>query len=366
MIGYWISIAMFSLIGIIQVFIPYMLQNTIVFGVTIPASYIHHETVKQKKKAYSITMAVIWLVLLIGYSTWVLSINQNEELQIVVGVIIMLLFILINMLFYTYFHRKLQMEKRQKQWGADLTEVKIANTSLNKQAEILPLSYFLSLSFVSLILIIYTYYQYPSLPEQVPTHWGPSGEPDAFTIKNYFSVISLPVIMLVTQILFAAISEGTKHSGVKISALNMQKSFHTQVQKRKYTSRFMFLMAFLITLLFSFLQLTTIHQGIIGKNVMLTIFIAFIAIIFIGSTIFSIKVSKLNKEVDPSDMPNSITDIDDDRYWKGGLLYFNKEDPSLFVEKIFGIGWTINFARPMSYIIVFGPIIIILFIDYFL
>lgn len=99
---------------------------------------------------------------------------------------------------------------------------------------------------------------------------------------------------------------------------------------------------------------------------MLTVFISFIVLIFVGSTIFSIKVSKLNKEVYPSNMPNGITDIDDDRHWKGGLMYFNKEDPSLFVEKRFGIGWTINFARPISYIILFGPILLILFIAYFL
>jgi uncharacterized membrane protein len=366
MVGYWVSIAMFSLIGLIQIFIPYMLRSTVVFGVTIPISHIRHATVNQAKRIYCIATSIVWLLMIISYSIWTLSINQNEDLQIVVGVIIMLLFILISLLFYTYFHRKLQIEKRQEQWGEGLTEVKVASTVRNKQDEMLPLSYFLSLIFVSLILIIYTYYQYPLLPQQVPTHWGPGGEPDAFTEKNYFSVISLPLIMLVTQILLAAISEGTKHSGVKISALNMQKSVHNQVKKRKYTSRFMFLTAFLITLLSSFLQLTTIHHGIIGKDFMLTIFISFIVLIFMGSIIFSIKVSKSNKEEVPSNMPNGITDIDDDRYWKGGLVYFNKEDPSLFVEKRFGIGWTINFMRPMSYIIVFGPILIIFFIAYFL
>ena len=364
MVGYWVSIAMLSLLGAIQIFIPYMLKSTIVFGVTIPTSQIKHATVNQTKKTYSVAMAIIWLLMIVSYSIWGLSINQNGELQIVVGVFTMLLFILISLLFYTYFHRKLQVEKQQKQWGADLTEVKIAST--NKQDDMLPLSYFWSLALVSVILIIYTYYQYPLLPQQVPTHWGPSGEADAFTEKNYFSVISLPLIMLVTQILFATISEGTKRSGVKISALNMQKSAYNQGKKRQYTSRFLFLTAFLITLLFSFLLLTTIHHAAIGKNFMLAIFIGFIVLTFMGSTIFSIKFSKLNKEIAPSNMSNGLTDLDDDRYWKGGLVYFNKEDPSLFVEKRFGIGWTINFARPTGYIILFGPILIIFFIAYFL
>ncbi|MBU8879004.1 hypothetical protein BGM26_08400 [Bacillus sp. FJAT-29790] len=62
---------------------------------------------------------------------------------------------------------------------------------------------------------------------------------------------------------------------------------------------------------------------------------------------------------------SGISDLDDDQYWKGGLLYFNKNDPSIFVEKRFRIGWTLNFANPIGYIVLFGPIIIILLISFF-
>lgn len=365
MMGFWISIAMLCLTGFIQTFIPYMMKRTVVFGVTIPPPHIHHEIVKQAKKTYSSAMAVIWLVLLVGYSVWIWSNNQNDNLQVIIGMMIMLLYILISMLFYTYFHFKLQKEKQQKQWGANLTEVRIANASLNGQDEMLPLFYFISLAFVPLILIIYTYDQYSLLPEQIPTHWGPSGKPDAFTSKNHFSVISLPLIIIILQFMFAAMSEGTRRSEIKTSVHNIQKSTYSQVQKRKYTSRYLFLISFLITVLFSFLQLTTIHHGIIGQNILLTTFIVFIVIIIVGSIIFSIKFSNLEKDINPSNSQGSVTDIDDDHYWKGGLLYFNKEDPSLFVEKRFGIGWTMNFAQPISYIILFAPLFLILLIAYF-
>jgi len=268
------------------------------------------------------------------------------------------------MMLYAYFHWKLKIKKQQQKWGKYLTEIKIVDMSLRAKDEMLPHSYFISLAFVPFILIIYTYYQYSLLPEQIPTHWGPSGEANAFTQKNRFSVILLPLMMLVMQGLFAALTEGTKRSGMKISAINPQKSALKQLEKRKYTSWFMFLTAFLITILFSFLQLTTIHYGIVGKGFMLTIFIAFILVILIGSIIFSVKVSSLEEIGDDSSFSEGITDVDDDRYWKGGLFYFNREDPSLFVEKRFGIGWTINFAKPLGYLIVFVPLIIILLIAF--
>jgi len=35
----------------------------------------------------------------------------------------------------------------------------------------------------------------------------------------------------------------------------------------------------------------------------------------------------------------------DDRFWKLGAIYVNPDDPSLFVEKRFGVGWTINLGN---------------------
>jgi uncharacterized membrane protein len=42
---------------------------------------------------------------------------------------------------------------------------------------------------------------------------------------------------------------------------------------------------------------------------------------------------------------------DDDRYWLAGMFYLNRDDPSLFVEKRFGIGWTFNLGHPLSIVV---------------
>lgn len=34
--------------------------------------------------------------------------------------------------------------------------------------------------------------------------------------------------------------------------------------------------------------------------------------------------------------------------WKWGVFYFNKADKRIFPPKYAGIGWTINFANPLS------------------
>ena len=47
---------------------------------------------------------------------------------------------------------------------------------------------------------------------------------------------------------------------------------------------------------------------------------------------------------------------DDDEHWKLGLFYVNHDDASLFLPERFGIGWTMNFARPATWAIILGGV----------
>jgi len=40
------------------------------------------------------------------------------------------------------------------------------------------------------------------------------------------------------------------------------------------------------------------------------------------------------------------------------MLYVNREDPAFFVEKRFGIGYTINFGNPITWIVIPGFVIL--------
>jgi hypothetical protein len=47
-------------------------------------------------------------------------------------------------------------------------------------------------------------------------------------------------------------------------------------------------------------------------------------------------------------LPRKTTGLE---HYKWGLFYVNAEDPRLLVEKPIGIGWTLNFAKPLSWAI---------------
>jgi uncharacterized membrane protein len=41
-----------------------------------------------------------------------------------------------------------------------------------------------------------------------------------------------------------------------------------------------------------------------------------------------------------------VGDRTPDKYWKLGLFYVNRDDPAVFIEKRFGVGYTLNFGHP--------------------
>jgi uncharacterized membrane protein len=63
----------------------------------------------------------------------------------------------------------------------------------------------------------------------------------------------------------------------------------------------------------------------------------------------------------PADrQPTYKTFRDDDRYWYGGFFYNNPDDPALFVEKRYGLGWTLNFGHPQAKLVLFGLLLVVL------
>jgi uncharacterized membrane protein len=48
------------------------------------------------------------------------------------------------------------------------------------------------------------------------------------------------------------------------------------------------------------------------------------------------------------------TERDDDRFWKAGLIYVNRDDPALVVAARFGVGWTLNLGNRAAWLVIAG------------
>ncbi|WP_342510797.1 DUF5808 domain-containing protein [Sporosarcina sp. FSL K6-1522] len=364
-----IFLIIIGFIVIIQAATPFVLRRTIAFGVTIPEGHTDDTIVASYKKMYSAIILIIGLISLIGYAIWANTSHLSEETLVLTGVAIQFGLLFISMALYLYFHAKTTRLKRTQQWGADLKQVQIADLTSRAKDEMLP-SYLYALPMlITLGLIGYTATQYSQMPAMIPTHWGPSGQPDAFSPKTPFSVIAQLLILLVIQGMMLGINATTKQSGIKLNPAKGKTSQVQQLLFRKYTSWFLFITSVLLTILLGFLHLTIIHEGLGNAAVMFALPLGFLLLILIGTAIYAFKIGQSGSRIDVSfedEAVPGITAVDDDQYWKFGVFYVNKNDPSIFVEKRFGVGWTVNFGHPVGYLILFGPLVLILAITFLL
>ncbi|MEK9199568.1 DUF1648 domain-containing protein [Ureibacillus sp. 179-F W5.1 NHS] len=350
-------------IAVTQIVIPYLVKKTVIFGVTIPEQYMNDGAIKKLKKQYAIAVALISIVLLTGYSVWSLTTEPQEEQMAIIGMLMEFGILLISLSLYIYYHGKTKQLKIQHKWVEHLKQVKVTDLSVRKEDEMLPWYIYLLPIITTLGLMSYTIFNYDILPQQIPTHWGPSGEPDAFTEKSPLSAIQHTLLLLIMQLMFLGVHVATKNSGIKLSASNLAASKNRQLTLRKYSSWFLFFVMLACTILMSFYQLTMIHPEFAVGSIKIILPFAFLFIVLAGSLIFALKVGRSDKKIEGT-IDEKIMEVDEDQYWKGGMFYFNKNDPSIFVEKRFGVGWTINFANPVGYLIVFVPLIIIIIISF--
>lgn len=350
---------------VLQITIPFIVKRTVVFGVTIPVDEIRNEQLLHYKKLYAILTFFISILALALYFTWSKNIPSTENHLILAGLLLPFVILFISMSLYFYFHMKVTTLKREKQWFKDRKQVKVSELNLRTRDEMLPWIVYVVPMVITVGLMVFTLVNYNNLPDQIPTHWGPDGKPDSFTTKTYLSALILPLVLLVMNAMFLGINELTRNSGIKLSAGNIKASRVRQLRLRKYTSWLLFFISILISMLFTFLQFNTLYENSVSDLLIITMPLAFSALVLIGTVLMAIKVGKKDSDLDVEVIDEGTGDVinaDDDQYWKGGLFYFNPEDPSIFVEKRFGVGWTLNFARPLGYLILVGPLLVIVII----
>ncbi|MGG1631696.1 DUF1648 domain-containing protein [Rossellomorea sp. NRS-1567] len=350
---------------VLQITIPFIVKRTVVFGVTIPVDEIQNEQLLHYKKLYALLTLFISIAALALYFIWSKDISPSENHLILAGLLLPFVILFISMSLYFYFHMKVTTLKREKQWFKDRKQVKVSELNLRTKDEMLPWIVYVVPMVITAGLMVFTLGNFNSLPDQIPTHWGPDGKPDSFTTKTYLSALTLPLVLLVMNAMFLGINELTRNSGIKLSAGNIKASRVRQLRLRKYTSWLLFFISILISMLFTFLQFTTLYENSVSDLLIITMPLAFSALVLIGTVLMAIEVGKKDSDLDLEiidEGTGEVINADDDQYWKGGLFYFNPEDPSIFVEKRFGVGWTLNFARPLGYLILVGPLLVIVII----
>jgi uncharacterized membrane protein len=105
---------------------------------------------------------------------------------------------------------------------------------------------------------------------------------------------------------------------------------------------------YLLALVFAGVSLLPIFGGSIGAMTIAWIIIEWVLVL--ASLVVLLRLGQGgSRGAQPSS--TAIGDRTADAQWRWGIFYVNRDDPALFVEKRFGIGYTLNFGNPRAWLV---------------
>lgn len=352
---FWMMLSCLITLGLIA-FIPYLTRKTENFGVSIPEAMYDRTVFKSMRKNYTIITLGI-LLLLIGLLI-VLSFYLSEKSLYVLYTISIFLYLISGFLVYLPFHRKMTYIKQTENWQLEKKPTLVVDTKFRNEK--LTISYFWYI--IPLLVCIFTWgitwLLYDQIPGQVPIHNDLAGN-IKYSDKTIGTVSILPFTQLFLLVTFLFVHYIINVSKQQTDAENPKVSIQQNVLYRRRWSVFMLSSGTITILLFLFMQLTFIYPVLIPyEDIVIFITIGFI---LVGTIVLSFVTGQGGSRINlDKPMNEDVMDRDDDQHWKLGQFYFNKDDPALFIEKRFGVGWTNNWARPMSWILILFIILLAL------
>lgn len=342
------------LCGVLAAVTPWLMPRGECFAVTVPEAAQADPRLKALKKRYLLLMLAITAVCTVIVITQLslLKNPQTEESFIWVFTAATMVPILAGFALMLVNRRRVQAIKRAEGWTAEvqLSAAILSNDTRNNPRP-LPLAWNLLYIPVLLLTIGIIVALYPNLPDQIPMQSSLSGHVNTYAAKSP-ATVAFPVYIE----LFMAVCFAFSHWSILKSKpdVNPRKPATSSYAYATY-SRALCLtlligglamnLVFGIAIPLSFAQKITLLQAGFWVVIVITVFTIVTIVI---SVMFGQNGSRMFKGLQAdTGMPR-----DEDRFWKLGIFYVNSQDPAFIVPKRFGVGWTVNFARPATWVIV--------------
>ena len=349
--------AMTLALGLFLAFVPYLMRKNECFAVTVPSSAQADPSIVSLKKRYATIMIAVTIVFTAVAAVGGVCIVQGTEQSNAmsgVGVALECAAILglavVSFALMLAFRKKVITLKQAKGWTTE-QRMRTAVVDENDVPRPIPLAWNLLYIVVMLFTAALGFVFYPVMPDPIPMHYDFAGNADSYVEKSVASVFGFPLLTelflaFVFLVCHAVILHSKRPSDPGAPATSaLAYGLFARAQS-------VFLLAVGVVVSLSVgvgFMLSTAGfaaPGLIGGLIVIVCVLVVVGSIAL-SVIYGQAGSRLFKRMQNDDL---LPD-DDDEHWKLGVFYVNHDDPSVFLPKRFGIGWTINFARPAAWIL---------------
>jgi uncharacterized membrane protein len=204
--------------------------------------------------------------------------------------------------------------------------------------------------FAGIATVVYATVTYEAMPDRVPTHFGASGEADAWSDKSVASVMLVPSLNLVVCPFIALMALLTARAKLSVRGGSGGRSIEAQKAFRAAIANLLSGTALFTCALMTLVSVQAIRVGLSQTRSLGTglWWITGAMLLFVVASLIRIlaKYGQGGALLEEGSAEAPLTDgLADNTHWVWGVFYVNKEDSSILVEKRFGIGYTINFGN---------------------
>jgi len=343
--------------GILLSILPVITRKELLFGVRIPESAQSDPDVIKMRRLYIVRMSVLSALSLIGGALFYWIRPSGSIFLCLYQPLFLLVF---QFCLYVPLWRKAISLKKEKNWKVSFIGTSETSAAHSRERlKGLPWGWYILSAILCIIAAAYGWAMYPTLPDTLITHWNAEMQADAWSPKSLSAVFAMPVIAFCMVAFMLGCNIVIYFTKLQVSSENPVLSFAQHREYRRLLSHMLGFITLVIALLFLLMMPMTLNIYIPSAAVMLTAILTATILMIVPSIWLSVKAgqggNRLKLVLSPREMKEmeqfpsqsvaKTIDRGDDRLWKIGLFYYNKEDPSLFVEDRFGSNGGLNYAR---------------------
>jgi uncharacterized membrane protein len=345
-----LSSGLSALVLVLALVLPSITSPTVPFGVRVPAQRADDPTVVRQVRIYRRRVLVSGIVAA-GVGAVIYWVT-GEALLLPLSVLV-----LVALWYGCVFlaNHEIRAAKAAGGWYEGLHQGIAVDTELRTDPPRFPWLWLAPALIVTVTTVVIGVISYPSMPEMLVLHYDARGVPNRLAAKSVGTAFSLVFVQIGVTALLAGIAAAMFRSSR--SDIDPARPVGSARWHRHYMSLSAQALLGLVAM---------IDLGMLGSSVLmwtgtvaswapLVIVLPILAAVVVAVVV----LARNNRERDEGEEDTGLTHRDDDKYWRGGLFYLNREDHALLVPRRFGLGWTLNFGNPRAAMLLAGVLALI-------
>ena len=355
-------VAIVFLSGALLAATPWFMKKGECFAVTIPESAQADERFLAFRKRYAAAVLAVTLIcavalgavssVTLGKMGSAVDAASSDVILVAAIVVAATIPLVASFALMLHYRKRVEAVKMEEGWKAERDE---AAALIGFEEAPVPPSLAWNVVYVPIVLITLAIglALYPSTPDLVPTHFDFAGNVNQWTPKGP-ALIAFPLLFEVFMAACFIFSHWmTIRSKKDIDPARPAISAYAYGAFARAECILLLAGGSVLTAVLGIVMILMMAEIL---SMLVTIALIIVAtLILVGATIaipivYGQSGSRLVKRLEE----NGDIIADNDEHWKAGIFYWNKDDASLFLPKRFGVGWTMNWARPAAWLIVGG------------